>query len=1074
MKPVKLEMTAFGPYKKTVSIDFEKLDKGVYAITGPTGAGKTTIFDAIMYALFGEVSGSGSRDADSNSYRSEKMIRSRFADSKTDTVVKLVFEEKSVKYTVTRKIHPTPSNPNPTPVVELESNGKSVNRLKDVNEAVKKILGGMDAVKFRQIVMLAQGQFKAFMEAKDDKRGKILREIFNADMYLDMQNALYAIQKKIDGKKAELNNRLADRLRSDVFILPNDISDEDRAKYSSELPLEILEKNLSELVESDKAAGQQYWKNIKIQEENIARLNQKKGEAKEINDQIKNLESAKKHKTELEGKADAMKKLAEDVKETEKALHIVSESYNSFIKAQKDKEAAEKDLKENQELYNMSVISLNKAEEKYRETEKLADNINKDKNRKKEYADNIGKFGELKTANDKYKEALNSKNEKKEELKKASEESNKWKEELKSDKENYLSFENAEAEKERKNNAYEKVNEKFKLFDGKDGIVSVFDDICKDEKTVDILNRKMKTALETANSSNIYYSEISRRYYEGYAGMLGVKLEKELAENGTAECPVCRSRFCSGDEHHFADLSDNIPSDEDLRKAEDDNTEKKRLFDEAKRKHIEAEAAINARKTSYILMLSDKLGFSSCAEWNRETVSDFINAAKTEAESELNKAKSALDEASRNIKNKTNLKANIEKLEGLISKSDKQIQNYNDDINSAEKDMERYSADITRLNDEIQKVGMSEFNNETAVKKAIEELESIIDSNNKVIEDIKNNYDNVKQEKANLEGKIAANNKQLNELQENVKKTKKNYADKLSEANFTDESVFFNAKNKAGSNPEQWLFDKKNEIYSFSTDLENTEDKIRELSEKKLDYVDLTELEKQIFDFSDIKNKETEKYNHVEKQRESHQAALKVLLENEKSLKKIESAYKRISVLADAANGGRAEGGSHTFEGFVLGKIFREMLEISSKYFYDMTGGKYQFVNEGSVRKGNEANYQISVQDSLSGSMREIGTLSGGESFQAAMALALGLSETVQSHNSSVNIDTMFIDEGFGSLDKDSLQRMLSVLSSISGGNRQIGIISHVNELQETITAEKKSIRVKQSKNREGSTLVIE
>ena len=1074
MKPVKLEMTAFGPYKNTAVIDFGKLDNGVYAITGPTGAGKTTIFDAIMYALFGQVSCSGSKEADSNSYRSEKMIRSRFADPKTDTVVKFIFEEKSVKYTVIRRIHPVPSNPNPTPEVSLEGGGKSVSRQTQVNDEIKNILGGMDAVKFRQIVMLAQGQFKAFMEAKDDKRGEILREIFNAEMYLDMQNALSAIQKKIDGKKAELNKKLADRLRSDVFILPDDISDEVRLKYSPVLPSELLEKNLSELVENDRSAEQQHKEIIKNGEENIAKLNEKKGKAKETNELIENLEKAKKHKKELDCKADAMNKLEIDVKETEKAVHDVSGSYDIFIKTQQDKKRAEEELIKNRKMLDESVIKLGEAEEKNKEAEMLVEIVNKDKNKKKEYADNIGRFDDLKTAKEKYKKAENTKNTTDEKLKKESAENDKRKDILKSEKEEFISFENAEADREKRNNAYEKINEKYKLFDSKDGIISGFDDICKSEKNLDKLKQTRDKAFETANKSSLYFSDLSRKYYEGYAGKLGVKLEKDLIENGKAECPVCKSRFCLGDEHHFADMSDEIPTDEELKKAENENTDKKSLFDDAKSKYEKAEAALIEKQKAYILMMSDKLGFDLCTEWHKETVSDFINLAKTEVHTKLKKAESELEEADKKIEAKSNLKTVIENLEKQIGDSDKQIQSYREEITNAQKDTERYHADISRLIDEIKKAGMSDFESETAVKKAIEEIERNIDSNNAIIEEKRKNYDSAKQNKANLEGKVSTLNNQLKELQEQVKEKEKIFANKLSQAKFTDESVFLNAMSRAGSNPNEWISKRKDEIIDYHTDLQNTEEKIRELSEKNLKYVDLSELEKQISDLSDKKEKDTEVYNLIVKQKESHEAALKVLCENEKSLKKIENAYKRVSILADAAGGGRAQGGSHTFEGFVLGKTFREMLDISNKYLYDMTGGKYQFINDGSVRKGSEANYQISVQDSLSGSVRETGSLSGGESFQAAMALALGLSETVQSHNSSVNIDTMFIDEGFGSLDKDSLQRMLRVLSSISGGNRQIGIISHVDELKETITAEKKSVRVIQSKDREGSTLVIE
>ena len=139
-----------------------------------------------------------------------------------------------------------------------------------------------------------------------------------------------------------------------------------------------------------------------------------------------------------------------------------------------------------------------------------------------------------------------------------------------------------------------------------------------------------------------------------------------------------------------------------------------------------------------------------------------------------------------------------------------------------------------------------------------------------------------------------------------------------------------------------------------------------------------------------------------------------------------------------------------------------------------MTGGKYELVHDTeavSARKNASADFRIQVQDTLTGEQREIGSLSGGEGFQASMALALGLSDTVQSHVSTVKIDTMFIDEGFGSLDADALHQMLAVLGSLSDGRRQIGIISHIDALEETAD---KFIRVKPSRDKTGSSLRLE
>ena len=188
MRPLRLVMSAFGPYAGRITIDMERLGSGgLYLITGDTGAGKTTIFDAITFALFGEASGS-SRDA--------AMFRSKYAEAETPTEVELTFEYAGREYFVRRNPEYTRPKARGAGFTVEKANGelrypdgRVVTKLKEVNKAVIEIMG-IDRDQFTQIAMIAQGDFLKLLLASTDERKKIFQRLFHTQKYYALSEAL--------------------------------------------------------------------------------------------------------------------------------------------------------------------------------------------------------------------------------------------------------------------------------------------------------------------------------------------------------------------------------------------------------------------------------------------------------------------------------------------------------------------------------------------------------------------------------------------------------------------------------------------------------------------------------------------------------------------------------------------------------------------------------------------------------------------------------------------------------------------------------------------------------------------
>lgn len=280
MRPLLLKMSAFGPYAGNTVIEFDKLgDKGLYLICGDTGAGKTTIFDAICYALFGEASGR---------LRDASMLRSKYADDLTPTEVELLFLHNDKEYRIVR--NPEYYRPSkrgegltkqPQDACLYMPDGNVISKAKDVNKAVEELLS-LNCDQFFQISMIAQGSFRELLISDTNTRQKIFRELFKTGFYLTLQDKLSEARKEISDSVSDSKKSIEQYVR-DIMVDEDDVLliDVENAKAGLMLTEDIIELIVS-LINKDET----------IANDNENKLKAVNGELERVNSSIAIIENA--------------------------------------------------------------------------------------------------------------------------------------------------------------------------------------------------------------------------------------------------------------------------------------------------------------------------------------------------------------------------------------------------------------------------------------------------------------------------------------------------------------------------------------------------------------------------------------------------------------------------------------------------------------------------------------------------------------------------------------------------------------------------------------------------------------
>lgn len=1023
MRPIKLTISAFGPYADKQVIDFEELNgRNIFVISGKTGAGKTTIFDAISYALYGEASGE-SRETDS--------LRSHFADDDVETFVELEFELKGERYTVNRVPKQKKKKSRGEGFTEKSADatltlpdGKVITKVTNVTNKLIEILG-ITRDQFKQIVMLPQGEFKKLLLADSLEREGIFRKIFNTydfeKIQIDLKEKAISLSKNRNKSKDEMQTNLKN-IKGEHDIVIGEYVD---------FPF-VIEK-LKDFISKDSEAYKNLNEDDKALYNELELINKEKVKIENNNNLLKEKEKIEKSllglinkEKEFEIKKETINKCksAKEVKYIEDKL---IENENILEQRKKSYEETLLNIERLNKETDTAKLNLKIEEAKEPERDALKLEINKLESIKPK----IAEFDELKNR-------LIIKTESIESIKCKIEDNKKVNENFKKQKlENENKLKEIATAETQKVEIVNEISNKEKIIQDTRELFKIIASYEKSKLSHNNLKIEYDSFEKVYKSIKKNYNDMDELYKKEQAGILACSLKENTP------CPVCGSK----NHPNPAVISKNlkVPTKEELKIA-------KEKLEEAEKENnlkINELTKLNTDCKNYFDILSNSL-----LKFSKTLNIDENYSAKT---AEIVKVKGIelkvnIDDLNKElikINEKLSMKKNIDEQNVTIENSLVEVEK---ELSTLEKTEKILLPEIAQINTRIE-----EYKKEIPKEILdIKTLEILLNDKTKELEISLNNLNKLRVYNENiskqLEGEISKSNEiksSMEELKSNIEKIKVEFNTLLKNLGFNDFNNYEEFKSKI-----HLIKDLEKEVEDYYLNLKLLKSKKEDIviKTKDLTFIDIDSIDEKVKKLQEEKKGLELRLRELYSVLENNKSILKNIESLNAKFKAIEEEYKVVGELADLANGKKSP--YISFERYILASYFEDIIEAANIRLEKMTGDRFSLIRKKSKSKGaGQKGLELEIYDNYTDSSRDVSSLSGGESFKASLSLALGLSDVVQSNAGGVSLDTMFVDEGFGTLDPQSLDNAIDSLLELQRGGRLVGIISHVEELKERIDA---------------------
>ena len=1009
MKPISLTIEAFGPYRDSVNLDFSALQNhSMFLISGPTGAGKTSILDAMVYALYGEPSGE---------VRKIDAIRSDFAEPERMTRVDFSFAIGEAQYRVERLPKQLVAKKRGTGMREQNASA-TVYEMKDgewkviatsaaaIRDTVQRIIG-FRKDQFLQVVLLPQGEFRKLLVASTSEREELLHTLFRTELYRKLQEAL---KTAYDDAKAGIEANLTKQAAL-IQSIPHD-----------EETIVLTAQHVRELL----ANREPYRDGLVVKrDEAVAEVEQFNALRKEW--AVYN--QAQQSLTEAASKLDLVKaREGERSSLHEKVQFLTSltptyELYKQFSDKQSALETLETALSDAKKGVEIASQQESKCTEAHEVLASQAETIQAKRTTLAQLRQQSEKFDELALLN---KELTTLKRNLETQDREKSDAELQAQHKLVADLEVAL----VEARKQFQANSKDlegipRIQEQLSQLQRYSELLGQKEKI---EHDIDGKDRSLAVIDESVQSSKVQLERLEHLMAEGRA----FELVHLVVDN--EPCPVCGST-----EHpQLASKPELYPTKEEIEAA-------RAVRDGA----LQKQASEIGQKETLVIRLHELdeevkeqvTKFTSLIDGFSEDTFDSIQQDLLSQMEELTALRSDTEQLSKTIA------TNEDKLSGAketLAKLEMAHKELLESLHDLEIQLSSVQAKIDALSKILPTTDFDAWN------KQIESLETEINAYDEQVEVCERNLEAARKQLNAQRGRQETLSVQVEEETNNLDIIYKEYIKSLQSISVGEVDFVETLGDYKG------LDTFRTELHVLDEDFNKAQAVYDAALKVAKSIVEPSAtVSDEVYDAA-VERRDTLVGNLAawDKETKHIETTLASLEELDVAMGEARNEVEFLSRLNDLANGGEQGFKNVTFERYVLGAILDEVVYAANLRLQKMSRSRYSLERSDYTGGGRgKQGLDLAVMDAFTGQSRPANTLSGGETFLASMALALGLADVIQSYAGGIHMDTMFIDEGFGTLDPDTLELAMETLVQLQSSGRLIGMISHVPELKTRIPA---------------------
>lgn len=1047
MKPIRLTMQAFGSYGEKTEIDFQK-GGDFFLISGDTGSGKSTIFDAMMFALYGEVSTNGSGK--------ENELLSQFVDVRNDKpLVSLVFTAHQHGQEETYKITRTPRHIRPakrtgakqqeegeTAELLMPDGSQYPGKLSDTNRKIEEIVG-LTADQFRKVVMIAQGEFMDFLRADSKAKTALLRDLLKTRYYANLTDKL---QKQSKEKKDAAKNQRTRMSLIAANAVTEGLPEEDALTLDEAKGTVITAKELqTEQVDALAEVLSGVCARLQLQQGELAQ--RQKAAQKDRDECMKRIEAAQplmQRFEELESAEKTLQECAAQADEIEKKRGLIGKIRDAWAiepKYQRMKDArdaltnAQTELAAKQQELPQLKQTAADAKARHQQMEKTKDAA-------------TTQCAEVETKVKKALKTFDALEEAEKALRQAKEANAKAKADAESAKKALDDFKNQEdawrkqeAELQGTEAAYEVCKQQNQQYRD---LNQALKDLHGSQKDVQEKARQAAEAKDAYASATQKYQREQKAYDDYRLAFLNAQaglLARELVSG--KPCPVC------GALEHPApcqltqeNQQLNREGLEKLRKAADDAAK------------AQETAASEAKSARDVLEVQQK----ATADQERKLVENAKNiresvpmATAADVEAMLQAWLPELQSASKSVQAKVDaLKKVRENLDGAKAERDKLEKAAADAQETAKSTAaEKAAAEAKRQEHQKELTGGAYRTREDAVAQRTQ-AESALKQAKAAENQAKDDERQAHDAEAACETRIQQLNEEMPQKQVNAAEFNQQYQQTMAEKSLDEAQWKSLTADYDAEEPDR--------LQKVVSDFDQRKSKAEgqcAMAQKAIAGREKPNMEQLEAASAAAESALKEVSDALKAAENLHSGNANVLKDLRKGRDPLANACKEANTaqhLSDVMAGSES-GNRMNLETFVQRSYMEKILCDANRRFRDMSNGQFELklINVEDAGEGKNKGLDLEVLSIVTGKTRSVNTLSGGESFMAALSLALGMADQIQAATAAIHLDVMFIDEGFGSLSDNARNEAVNILKEMAGKQRQIGIISHVSELKDEI-----------------------